>query len=121
MLAGERVMMLITPVVAPSPYSTAPDPRTISMRSIAASGMADHCTPDRSTSLKRRPSTRISVFCPAAAPKPRRSTEVEAALLPNRSRILIPACSESRSGTVRAVLRLMSSAVMTVALTGRSR
>jgi hypothetical protein len=54
----------------------------ISMRSIPASGTADHCTPDRSKSFRRRPSRRMSVFCCPVAPKPRRSMLVTAALLP---------------------------------------
>ena len=81
-VSGERVTMLTMPAVAPSPYSTPPAPRTISTRSIEASGIAGHCTPDRSKSLRRRPSSRMSVFCGPVTPKPRRSTEVYAALLP---------------------------------------
>ena len=107
-------MKLITPDDAPSPYSTAPLPRTISIRSMAPSGTAAHCTPDKSTSLTRRPSIKISVFCVPLAPKPRISTVVLAALLPNRSRTLMPACCDRMSGTVFAALLRISSAVITV-------
>ncbi len=75
------------------------------MRSTLASGIAAHCTPERSMSVTRRPSTRMSVFCVPVAPKPRRSTEAEAASLPNRSFIVRPACAAISSGSVRAALR----------------
>src|SRR5207249_5992890 len=91
--------MLTTPVEALSPYSTAPVPRRISMRSIDESGIADHCTPDRSMSFSRRPSSRISVFWGPVAPNPRRSMEVLEALLPNRSFIVNPTCERSEEHT----------------------
>jgi len=49
---------------------------------VQASGIAGHCTPDRSTSPIRLPSTRISVFCGPVTPKPRKSTAASAALFP---------------------------------------
>ena len=120
-LRGERVTMFTTPAVAPSPYSTAPVPRRISMRSMVASGIAAHCTPERSKSLMRRPSTSTRVFCAPVMPKPRRSIAVPAALLPKKSRMLIPGCSASSSGSVRAALLAMAAASSTVTLAGRRR
>jgi hypothetical protein len=61
------------------------------------------------------------VFCEPVAPKPRRSTVVVAALLPKRSRIVMPTSPESSSGSVRAGLRAISPAVITVVLAGSRR
>ena len=61
------------------------------------------------------------MFCAPVMPKPRMSTVVVAALLPKKSCMTMPACSASRSGTVFAGLARMSSAVMTVRLTGLDR
>jgi len=69
----------------------------------------------------RRPSSRISVFWPPVTPKPRRSTVVLEPLLPKKSFIVMPTCSCSSSGKVRAALFWMSSAVMTVVLAGSLR
>ena len=119
--SGERVTMLMTPAEAPSPYSTEPVPRMISIRSIEDIGTADHCTDERSMSERRRPSRRIKVFCPPVTPKPRISTEVLTALFPKKSCSVIPTCSARRSGTVRAALLAISSEESTVTLAGSLR
>ena len=72
-------------------------------------------------SFRRRPSSRISVFCGPVAPNPRRSMEVLEALLPNRSFIVNPTCELSSSGMVRAGLLAISSPLITVTLAGRRR
>jgi hypothetical protein len=63
----------------------------------------------------------MSVFCGPLTPKPRRSIEVFAALLPYRSFMVKPTSPEISSGSVRAALLRMSSSVITVTLAGRRR
>ena len=78
-------------------------------------GIVLRSTPRRSISFKRRPLSRKSVLDDAVAPKPRRSTDVVAPLLP-------PSCSRSgcrlrATGRPEIVVpgeRAMSSAVITL-------
>ena len=74
-LPGRLVTIWITPAVAPSPYSTALPPRTISMRSTVSIGMVDSTGLASSFSLMRTPSSMTTMFWPLLAPKPRRSSE----------------------------------------------
>jgi hypothetical protein len=59
-----------------------PAPRTISMRRMSSSGIADQLIELMSTGLKRSPSTRISVLLVAVSPKPRKSTLASMPRLP---------------------------------------
>jgi hypothetical protein len=67
-------MMLMTPPVALSPYSTCRRRAWTSMRWTLSSGIADQLTLPRSIGFRRWPSSRISVLLPAVSPKPRMST-----------------------------------------------
>ncbi len=110
------VMMLTTPPVARSPYSTVPAPRMISMRCTLSSGIADQLTLPKSIGLRRWPSSRISVLLPAVSPKPRMSTVESMPRLPERARTSTPALPLSMLGKSRAGVLRMSSRVMTLTL-----
>jgi len=112
-------MTLIVPPVAPPPYWTAPLPRTISMRSIESIGMPESCADSSSFSLMRMPSSSTSVFWSPVTPKPRRSSC--GFCVPARSRICSrPNCARM-SPRLDDALERISSALMTVTPTGRSR
>src|SRR5258708_34667983 len=59
---GVLVMMLMVPPVAPPPYSTDPEPRRISMRSMLSSGIAVQPIVVSSISLRRWPFSSTRVF-----------------------------------------------------------
>jgi len=90
-----------------------------SMRSIAVSGMPAQFTVVCSFSLMRTPSSSTSVFWSPKMPNPRTSTCTLGE--PELSRVRMPGNWRSSSGTVLAVLFLMSSAVMIDTFTGLSR
>ncbi|MCY1520500.1 hypothetical protein D9M68_552800 [compost metagenome] len=115
-----RVMMLITPPVVPPPYWTEPLPRTISMRSTWSSGTTPRLGADRSLVFCLTPSIRISVLLAPVMPKPRKST-MALSLEPVVLTRWMPACVDSRSCMVRALLASMSWAVMTEMDTGSVR
>src|SRR5260221_3576908 len=89
------------------------------MRSIESSGIAVSCAVDSSLSDRRIPSTSTSVFWSPVMPKPRRSS----CLLgePLLSRTLTRLNWAMISARSEVALFLMSSAVITVTPTGRSR
>jgi hypothetical protein len=112
-----RVVIWMTPPVAPSPYSTLLPPRTISMRSTVSIGIVDSTVFASSFSFRRTPSTMITMFCALLVPKPRRSSaksgDESRLWRPNTPPILRIAALTSFTPALR-----MSSWVMTVAPIG---
>ena len=88
------------------------------MRAIDCSGMAESLVELRSFSFSRTPSSSTSVFWSPVMPKPRRSSCRSGE--PELLRAYRPPRWVSTSGSVRAVSRAMSAAVMTVIPTGAS-
>lgn len=107
----------MTPPVAPSPYSTAPLPRSTSIRSTDSIGMPARRVPLRSASDMRMPSTITTWLLSAVEPKPRRSRLYSPP--PKKSwRPTTPRTRIRASLTVVAPERAISSAVITLTPNG---